>query len=119
MNDQNRIISKNLKYLLSKKGVSQREVADALGITPQSFNAWVNGIAAPRMGKIQMLADYFGVNKTDIIEDKEINEAYDALNSIDIVRNALKKTGYFADDFTDEEIIDIMKFAKFKLSERG
>lgn len=119
MDDINTIISKNLKRLMAEKGVQQKDVAEAIGVTPQALNIWVKGNGVPRMGKIQRLADYFGVQKTDIIEDKEVTEAYESLNAVDIIRNALKRTGYFSDDFTDDEIIEILKFAKFKLSERG
>ena len=67
-NEQKRIISRNLLRLLGDSQKSQKEVADAIGVSAQTFNTWVKGIAIPRMGKIQKLADYFGINKTDIIE---------------------------------------------------
>lgn len=66
--EQKRIISRNLLRLLDNSHKSQKEAADAIGVSAQTFNTWVKGIAIPRMGKIQKLADYFGVNKTDIIE---------------------------------------------------
>lgn len=118
MNEQNRIISRNLKALLEKKGISQKEAADALGVTPQSFNAWVNGIAAPRMGKVQLLADFFNVPKSAIIEAQpaEVIEAFDA---VEIIANAFEQTGYYNTRFTKEEIEDIMKYASFVLMKRA
>ena len=68
--EQKRIFSKNLSKYLSKYDKTQKEVADAIGVSPQTFNTWCQGIALPRMGKVQALADYFGINKSDLIDDK-------------------------------------------------
>lgn len=68
--DQRKIFSKNLNYYLSINSKTQREVADAIGVSPQTFNTWCQGIALPRMGKVQALADYFHIGKTDLIDEK-------------------------------------------------
>ena len=66
---QNIIFSNNLNQLLIKNRKTQKEVADAIGVSPQTFNTWCLGIALPRMGKIQKLADYFNVSKSDLIDN--------------------------------------------------
>lgn len=66
---QRQIFSKNLLKLLQQRNLSQKEVADKIGVSPQTFNTWCKGIAIPRMGKIQKLADYFKINKSDLIDD--------------------------------------------------
>lgn len=73
---QQRIFTANLNYFLEQKDVSQKEVADKIGVSPQTFNTWCKGIAIPRMGKIQALADYFGVNKSDLIEEHTPSSPY-------------------------------------------
>nr|DAU00051.1 MAG TPA: Repressor protein CI [Caudoviricetes sp.] len=65
---QKKIFSSNLLHLLSKHNLTQKEVADKIGVSPQTFNTWCQGIAIPRMGKIQKLADYFNVNKSVLID---------------------------------------------------
>ena len=62
------IFQSNLLYYLGDK--PQAEVAKAIGVSPQTFNTWCRGIAMPRMEKIQLLADYFGIKKSDLIENK-------------------------------------------------
>ena len=69
MNYQNRVFSNNLNHILLSRHLTQREVAEAIEVSPQTFNTWCQGIALPRMGKLQRLADYFGLNKSDLIED--------------------------------------------------
>lgn len=67
--DQKRIFAKNLNKYLDMHGKTQKEVADTIGVIPQTLNAWCTGQALPRMGKVQALADYFGINKSDLIDD--------------------------------------------------
>lgn len=69
--EQKIIFSKNLNKYLSQFNKTQKEVAEAIGVSPQTFNTWCQGIALPRMGKVQLLADYFGIGKTDLIDEKE------------------------------------------------
>lgn len=68
--EQKEIFARNLNECLSITQKTQKEVADAIGVSPQTFNTWCKGVALPRMGKIQKLAEYFHVSKTDLIDDK-------------------------------------------------
>lgn len=69
--EQKRIFQRNLLKYISASGKTQREIAEAIGVSPQTFNTWCQGIALPRMGKVQLLADYFHINKSDLIEERE------------------------------------------------
>jgi repressor LexA len=70
---QKAIFSKNLNSYIAKSEKTQLEIAKSIGVSPQTFNTWCKGIAIPRMGKVQALADYFNINKSDLIEDKKLN----------------------------------------------
>ena len=67
-NDRKRIFQKNLLNLLHKSGKTQKDLADALGLSPQTVNTWFVGVAIPRMGKIQLIAEFFGVQIADLLE---------------------------------------------------
>lgn len=69
-NEQKIVFSRNLNKYISRCGKSQKEIADSIGVSPQTFNTWTQGIAMPRMGKVQLLADYFSINKSDLIENQ-------------------------------------------------
>lgn len=69
-NEQKIIFSKNLNYYIAQSGKQQEEVAEDLGISPTTFNSWCVGEILPRMGKVQLLADYFKIRKSDLIYDK-------------------------------------------------
>lgn len=66
---QKTIFSRNLNNLLNDRNKTQSEVASSIGVSPQTFNTWTQGIAIPRMGKIQLLADYFHIEKSALLED--------------------------------------------------
>ena len=55
---QKKIFSENLNRYIEVSGKTQLEIARAIGVSPQTFNTWCKGIAIPRMGKVQALADY-------------------------------------------------------------
>lgn len=64
------IFSKNLNSYIELSGKTQLEIAKSIGVSPQTFNTWCKGIAIPRMGKVQALADYFHIAKSDLIDEK-------------------------------------------------
>lgn len=66
----------NLKRLMKKNGMNQKDVAKIAGVSQQTVSIWLSGERIPRMGKIQILANYFGIYKSELIEERnEENEA--------------------------------------------
>lgn len=68
------IFSKNLQKYMSLNKVTRKDLSDALGVSYYTITSWVNGSKYPRMDKVEMLADYFGILKSDLIEDKQEQE---------------------------------------------
>jgi transcriptional regulator with XRE-family HTH domain len=71
--EQKRIFANNLRDALNKSGKQQIEVARAIGVSQQTFNTWCRGIALPRIGKLERLANYLGIKKSDLIDKKPIS----------------------------------------------
>ncbi|MCI6121727.1 MAG: helix-turn-helix domain-containing protein [Lachnospiraceae bacterium] len=67
---QKQIFAKNLKRLMDISGKNQMDLMNDLNLSSSTVSSWCTGQKFPRMGKIQMLADYFNVMKSDLIEDK-------------------------------------------------
>lgn len=68
-------LAKNLLFYLELTGKSQKEVAEYIGVTPASLNEWTKAKKYPRIDKIEMLARYFGILKSDLIEEKGNNRS--------------------------------------------
>ena len=66
---QRQIFASNLKRHIANSGKQQKEIAQALGFNQKTFNGWCTALSMPTMGKVQALADYFGVLKSDLIDE--------------------------------------------------
>ena len=88
------IFSNNLKRLVANSNLPQREIAKRIKVSPQTFNTWMQGIAIPRMSKIQLLADFFAIEKSDLIEEKSniVSENRDISIMVDDLMNNLNST---------------------------
>jgi len=64
------VFATNLKRYMALNGTSRKDLSKALGISYYTVTDWVNGKKYPRMDKVEMLANYFGILKSDLIEEK-------------------------------------------------
>ena len=76
---QKKIFAQNLRYYLDKTGKLQREVSDALKISQCSVSDWMNLRSYPRMNKIQQMAELFGCEISDLIEEHSLDNKNYAL----------------------------------------
>lgn len=65
-----RIFSANLQYYVEKSGKSQKDICDAMGMASSTFNDWMLAKNYPRIDMIERLARYFGITKSDLIEER-------------------------------------------------
>lgn len=68
------IFSRNLKYYIEKSGKDRRELAEIWGFPYSTVTEWINARKYPRIDRIEIMADYFGVLKSDLIEEKMTEE---------------------------------------------
>lgn len=96
------IMSKNLRYYIEKSGKDRRELADAWGFPYSTVSEWINGKKYPRIDRIEIMADYFGILKSDLIEEKTPER-----------EEVQKKAGTIADTAlrmkTDPDFLSIIK----------
>lgn len=64
-------MSKNLKYYIEKSGKDRKELAKIWGFPYSTVTEWINGKKYPRIDRIEIMADYFGIQKSDLIEEKD------------------------------------------------
>ena len=84
--DNKDIFASNLRRYMELNEKSRKDVSDAIGVSYYTFTDWINGKKFPRMDKVEKLANYFGILKSDLIEDKtEMKKNNDVMADI-IVR---------------------------------
>lgn len=102
------IFATNLKHLIDKSEKTQKEVATAIGVSPQTLNTWLQRIALPRMGKIQLLADYFGISKTDLMDLKDPEMQKSSLGTYHIP--VLSTVAAGQPMFSDDDVIEYIDY---------
>jgi hypothetical protein len=101
-------MSNNLKRYLRINKVSRTQLSENLGISYSTISDWVNGKSYPRIDKIEMMANYFGINKSDLVEDKANQKEIDIANMVnDLMDNlnsnqALMYSGEPMDEVTKD-----------------
>jgi len=68
------IFARNLKFYIDKSGKDRRELAEIWGFPYSTLSEWINARKYPRIDRIEIMADYFGVQKSDLIEEKMTEE---------------------------------------------
>nr|DAK90636.1 MAG TPA: Repressor protein CI [Caudoviricetes sp.] len=113
-NEYRKIFSKNLRYYMNKYNKKQSDLINDLGLSSSTISNWCTGEKLPRMDKVQILADYFHINKSDLIEEKEqqddtpkIMQFYNKLNDLG-KKEATKRVEeltYFP-QYTDSQLLN-------------
>lgn len=75
------VFTRNFKRHLALSGKRQVEVANAVGVSTGTITDWKKGRSYPRMDKIQLLAEFFGIQKSDLVED--VNVAKETVSNED------------------------------------
>lgn len=63
------IMSRNLKFYVTSSGKERAQICSDLGVSYSTFTDWLNGNKYPRIDSIELMANYFGVQKADLIEE--------------------------------------------------
>ena len=58
------LISWNFKMLRLQRGITQKQVADAIGVSVQQVQKYESGVNRISSGTLQAIADLLGVNVT-------------------------------------------------------
>ena len=71
------VLAKNLNYYIERSGKTKKEIAEIVGVAASTLNDWTKAKKYPRIDRIEILANYFGIVKSDLIEDKKEKPTFD------------------------------------------
>lgn len=103
-------IGTTIKMLRENKNISQEELGNVLGVSDKTISSWEINRTEPKMGIVQLLADYFGVSTDYLIKGDLSKDAmiYSKLN-IDFIRIPLYSTLCCVDGgFNEDNIIEMV-----------
>ena len=67
------VMARNIRRYMEKLQVNATDVCRALQIKQNTFSDWVNAKTYPRIDKIEAMANYFGIRKSDLVEEGHID----------------------------------------------
>ena len=104
------IMGMNIKHYMELKGVDRMQLSEDLNVSYTTISDWINAKTYPRIDKIELMANYFGVDKSALVEKRtEERIAND---------NAIRIAAHIDDNVTEEQMNDIIKYIKFLKSQQ-
>lgn len=97
--ENKKIFSYNFKYFLELNNKDKIDISKDLDIPYTTVVSWYNGTFYPRIDKIELLANYFNIEKSKLIEK------WDILNDIDNSAKLLKCITELSKNKTEEELL--------------
>lgn len=110
-------VGANIKKLRNDNHLTQEELGKIANVSSMAVSQWENDRAVPRMGAVQLLADYFGVPKSVIIDDDSMGEystqtpvAYEVVGSVEVPVYGKVHAGILAEH---DEVVDTTRIPDF------
>lgn len=96
------VFAANLQRYMDAFGKNQKEIAEIAGVSAPTVHDWLKAKKYPRIDKIEILADYFHILKSDLIEEKS-EEHRQMQEKNDILANVIVRMR------TDEDFLSIVE----------
>ncbi|OFJ80626.1 XRE family transcriptional regulator [Staphylococcus sp. HMSC056G08] len=120
--ERNKIIANNIRKYLKQSTMTQKQLAELIGIKPSTLSDYLNLRSNPSHGVIQKIADVFGIVKSDIDttykEDNDITTVYNQLtpprqhNVLDYAKHQLE-----LQNSTKDNVVDFNDYKDNKVNE--
>lgn len=104
------IMAANLQYYMDVHGKTRSDLSKDLGFAYSTLSEWLTGIKYPRIDKIEMLANYFGLQKSDLIEERTVLQKEPPLDIDPLEGQLIAAYGEVKEHFDETDIADIKLF---------
>lgn len=112
------IMAQNIQYYMNKYEKSRQDMCEALGVKYTTFTDWVKGNAYPRIDKIELMANYFGISKADLVEERNSltpKDERDIKKDLDAIMEKIEAGEdsplYYNGDEVDKESMELLRDA--------
>lgn len=113
----------NLKNLRKAKGLTQKEVAEFIGISQNNYSYWENEKVKIDNDSLQKLADFFGVTTDYLLGREERSSPAEQESGGIVIPEKYKDVAVAfhggADNLTQADIDDIVRFIEFTKSKKN
>lgn len=98
------IFAKNLRNQMDLKQKNSSDICELLSVSRSTVSDWLNAKKMPRMDKVEILANFFHILKSDLIEEKKKDSPPDFS---------------FYYDLSEESQAKLKEFAQFLLAQQN
>lgn len=109
--------SNTLRYLRESRGLIQKEVAEALGISPAAYSLYEKGQREPKLDMLEKIADFFMVSLDYLLTGKKGKELNDDINSSSSLQNNVQLPGTITLYVTKENLLKYPKYFNIVLDQ--
>lgn len=93
------IMSKNIQRYMNMNNISRRELSKRLNVGYSTVTDWINAVNYPRIDKIEMMANMWGIDKSDLVEEFRPDD--------------ITVAAHMLEDLTPEQLADVKKYIDF------
>lgn len=96
-------LNENIAFFRKKRGITQEELANALGVTNQAVSKWESGKCAPDIQLLPDIAEYFNISIDELFGlsvnsdiSTKIQSSKETSSKLDAAINIASKKGYIS-----------------------
>lgn len=96
-------LNENIAFFRKKRGITQEELANALGVTNQAVSKWESGKCAPDIQLLPDIAEYFNISIDELFGrsvnsdiSTKIQSPKETSSKLDTAINIASKKGYIS-----------------------
>lgn len=83
-NELNKIIANNISKQLEFRNLTQQDLAEYMKVSQATVSNWCKGIKMPRMSKIDMICEFFSIQRSELLNESESASSLTARDTHDI-----------------------------------
>lgn len=102
-----KIMANNIRRHLDELGLNVKEFATAMGFKYTTVLDWVNANTYPRIDKIELMANFFGVEKSDLVEERKTNIINGNQNNVATMSGDINGNVSFGSSIQKEDLHEV------------
>ena len=106
-------LGNHLFHARKKKGLSQEEVAEKLGISRQTVSKWEAGQSYPDFTRLVMLSDFFDMTLDELVKDIDVQEVRENSLTNEKIDSIYRVSQEVDSIFQNKRMKDIIKGIKW------
>ncbi|MBO4127870.1 S24 family peptidase [Streptococcus suis] len=109
-------LSENIKLYRKQAGLTQKMLAEKLGIAPTAVSAWELGRNKPLMDNVEQMSMIFGIKKSELLGEDLI--ALSTNPHVEVIPSTLQKVTHTTSQLEHKRQLTVLNFAENELSEQ-